>query len=733
MRTLRIATLLCLTAILLAACGQRQDPGTVAPHTIEQANERKAEQYRQVADNAPGNIYFGDLHVHTTFSPDAFITAMPVNGGLGPRPPADACDFARHCAALDFWSINDHAEGISPQRWRETRDIIRACNAVASDLSEPDMVSFLGYEWSQVSHYDRGSHYGHKNVIFRDIDDADVPSRPIAAPREHLGKSPLGALATAFLALRDFDNQAYYRGIPTYYEEIAETPLCAQGVPSNELPEDCHEVAADPATLFAKLRDWGSAHMVIPHGNAWGMNTPPGTTFDKQLNLAQHSPEQQYLFELYSGHGNAEEYRDWRAVAFDSEDRAYCPLPSDNYEPCCWRAGKIILQRCLAAGIEEAECQQRELAARQDFIDAGVSGHLTVPGQRVDDWLNCGQCEDCFNPAMDHRPAVTGQYALAISDFTGEASDPLRFKFGFIGASDNHRAAAGAGYKEYGRIGMTEANGPQNAGMERMLSVDTREPLPYSIPLHEQPDTGLARKRNMERQASFWMTGGLVAVHAPSRHREALWQGLERKQVYATSGDRILLWFDLVDDDARYAMGSELARSANPRFEVTAIGDHEQLPGCPDATQKLLGSDRLASLCLGECYNPSDTRKIIDRIEVVRIRPQSYSGEPVDGLIEDPWLSLPCEPSAQGCRVSFSDESFDAQARDTLYYVRAIQRPSLAVNAGGLRCERDEQGQCIAVDPCYGDFRTPASDDCLAPNAERAWSSPIFVNYTASP
>ena len=49
------------------------------------------------------------------------------------------------------------------------------------------------------------------------------------------------------------------------------------------------------------------------------------------------------------------------------------------------------------------------------------------------------------------------------------------------------------------------------------------------------------------------------------------------------------------------------------------------------------------------------------------------------------------------------------------------------MNAGGLRCRFDESGSCVAVNPCWGDYRTPYGDDCLAPNEERAWSSPIFV------
>jgi hypothetical protein len=50
------------------------------------------------------------------------------------------------------------------------------------------------------------------------------------------------------------------------------------------------------------------------------------------------------------------------------------------------------------------------------------------------------------------------------------------------------------------------------------------------------------------------------------------------------------------------------------------------------------------------------------------------------------------------------------------------------VNAGGLRCEQDSEGNCVKVTPCID---VPDSDDCLAETEERAWSSPIFLEWSA--
>ncbi|MCA9771892.1 MAG: hypothetical protein KC466_05760, partial [Myxococcales bacterium] len=66
------------------------------PRPVRSAGERGGKQ-----------ILFGDLHAHTTISADAAMMGFPIFGGQGFALPMEACQFARNCAGLDFWSIND--------------------------------------------------------------------------------------------------------------------------------------------------------------------------------------------------------------------------------------------------------------------------------------------------------------------------------------------------------------------------------------------------------------------------------------------------------------------------------------------------------------------------------------------------------------------------------------------------------------------------------------------------
>lgn len=718
--------------------GRHEGPGTAIavrlPAAVVAARTQAQARAAQAAGAAQSKqILFGDLHVHTTFSSDAFSMSLPMMQGSGAHPISDACDYARFCSALDFWSINDHAESTTPQHWRETKESIRQCNAIAGrDAQNPDVAVFLGWEWSQMGRTP-AEHYGHKNVIFKGLDDSEVPARPIGAGGVGAdGTRAVFGEITPLTALSDFRHRQRYYDFTQFIGEIRGVPVCPPGVSSRDLPVDCYESAATPHELFTKLDQWGFDTIVMPHGNTWGIYSPPGTSWDKQLAPAMNDPAKQILVEVMSGHGNSEEYRSWQDVAFDNQGKPHCPEPGTNYLPSCWRAGEIIGERCRKAGLDAAECASRAAEARQNYVDAGLRGAATVPGARPEEWLDSGQCKDCFMPAYNYRPGGSAQYALAISNFD-DPEHPQRFHFGLLASSDNHKARPGNGYKEFDQLQTTDNNAPRDERWRHRLRGPQTDPAPRSTAVDLKKLAPAIGRLDAERQASFLTTGGLVAVHANGRSRDAVWDALKRKEVYGTSGDHILLWFNLLNGGPEGAevstpMGSDVRMNQPPRFEVRAVGAFKQKTGCPEYGVSALSPERLQQLCRGECYNPSDQRKRITRIEVVRIRPQITPEEPLTPLIEDKWRTFACEPSATGCAVQFEDPDFVASGRPAVYYARAIEEPSPAVNGGNLRCKYDETGRCLEVHLCAGDYRTKLSDDCLDQVEERAWSSPIFID-----
>jgi len=696
---------------------------------IAQALHASRSGAKSASEPKDKQILFGDLHVHTTNSTDAFLWSLPIYGGEGSHPLADACDYARHCSALDFWSITDHAEASTPKRWEDAKQSIRACNAKSSNGESPDMVSFVGFEWTQVGARPE-EHYGHKNVIFQDLEDAKLAKRPIAS-----GGITVDALRTngkslvpLALAALDFENRQDYYDIRTFLDQASKVPLCAPDVPADELSAECFEIADTPGALVKSLEQQKLDPLIIPHGTSWGMYTPTGTTFDKHLKAANR-PEAMQLMEVMSGHGNSEEYRDWRSVIYDATTGlATCPAPTPNYLPSCWQAGTLIQARCLADGESPEDCQVRAAEARYNAANASVAAHITVPGTPIEDWLDAGQCKDCFLPGFGHRPGNSLQYALAIRNFDDTDKAPTRLNWGVIASSDNHRARPGTGYKDIDRLRNTEAVRLREDLIDRVYPKGEKKSISEPLDQDEVAQRGFGATE-LERQASFWTTGGLAAVHAQGRSREEIFAAMKARETYGTSGARILLWFNTQDGTQ---MGSTTQASKSPVFEVKAVGAHKQKPGCPEDAATALGADRLQKLCANECFNPSEERLKITRIEVVRIRPQTSPEEDVADLIEDKWKVHRCRDTGNGCSFTFTDPEFAKAKRMATYYVRAIQEPTKKINADNLRCTYDDKGNCLSLNICYGDDRTDATDDCLAPVEERAWSSPIYVEHNNS-
>ena len=192
----------------------------------------------------------------------------------------------------------------------------------------------------------------------------------------------------------------------------------------------------------------------------------------------------------------------------------------------------------------------------------------------------------------------------------------------------------------------------------------------------------------------------------------------------------MLLWFNLISENKKVSMGSSIETDTQPEFEVKAMGSFVQKPGCPEDAYIALGEGRVDELCFNECYNPSDDRKFIHRIEVIKVLPQEYADQPIEGRIQDPWYTHYCDPNELGCSFKFIDEDFSTDQKDVSYYVRAIEVPTPQINVKGGVCEFDADGNCVKFKLCTQDWRHPRDiESCSEIDEHLAWSSPIYLDY----
>ena len=144
------------------------------------------------------------------------------------------------------------------------------------------------------------------------------------------------------------------------------------------------------------------------------------------------------------------------------------------------------------------------------------------------------------------------------------------YKFGLIGSSDAHTGLAAMAEDNF--FGKTT---PQEPGPERMMKA-----------FFDNPDTGV--------KVMDWEVGasGYAAVWATENTREAIWDAMERKETYATTGPRMIVRFfggwDFAPGDAEdrlpahtgyskgVPMGGDLGNAPDgkaPTFLVAALKD----------------------------------------------------------------------------------------------------------------------------------------------------------------
>jgi hypothetical protein len=502
-----------LLALMCPVGAFAQDTGSLDAAAAERAFPKRPNYSPYAGRNFPVRPFFGDTHLHTSYSMDAGA----FGARLGPREAylfakgrevtSSSGQPAKLSRPLDFLVVADHSDGMgffplliggdpkvtaNPQgrRWNEmihsgqgaaaAVEIITSFSQgtmsgdllptpgtpayrgawsetikAAEEANEPGrFTAFIGYEWTSNS----GGNNLHRNVIFRDGGDRAGRVEPFTTQK------PLGS-----------DN-----------------------------PEDLWKWMTD-----YEAKTGGSLLAIAHNGNlSNGRMFPIVEAFGKKIDrgYAERRARWERLYEVTQIKGDGE------AHPFLSKNDEFA-----NFER--WDKGNL----------DGSEVKKPEMLEFEYARSALKNGLLLGTKLGV-------------NP----------------------------YKFGLVGSTDSHTGLATADEDNF--FGKTSAMEP--------------EPERLSKVFFKSPKTGVTI---MDWEVS---ASGYAAVWATENTREALFDAMERRETYATTGPRLLVRFfggwDFVPADARsripahagYAkgvpMGGELTTAAPgkaPTFLVAALKD----------------------------------------------------------------------------------------------------------------------------------------------------------------
>jgi hypothetical protein len=157
------------------------------------------------------------------------------------------------------------------------------------------------------------------------------------------------------------------------------------------------------------------------------------------------------------------------------------------------------------------------------------------------------------------------------------------FKVGFIGSTDAHTSLATAAENDYwGKLSTLEPS-------PRRL-----DPAP-----HEGPETTI--------YPWSWVASGYAAVWAHENTREALFEAMRRREVYATTGSRITL---------RFFGGWDFAADHADRPDATRLGYRLGVPMGADLPARGAAADRAPGFLVSALRDPVGAN--LDRIQIVK-------------------------------------------------------------------------------------------------------------------
>jgi hypothetical protein len=621
---------------------------------------------------------FGDLHVHTSYSFDSFVSSQRNDPWAAyryakgeaimlPDPDANQDIRAQIQRPLDFTSVTDHAEFLGPVNLC-TQDSSKlaywfpACIATRSEFFYVQLLA-ANY-WVSLGVTDTSSQKAESFVCT--LGDCDQAHRATwqqiqAAAEDHYDRSS-ECNFTTFVGYEYTDAPDYsnlHRNVIFRNENVTDTAISTYDTGSMNFPD-----------LWRRLREQcvegkeGCDVMSIPHNSnlSRGLMFPDPRNeqeardrrfFEPLVELVQHKAASECRFDRLLGRG----------LATEDELCDFEQVVADNLS-------------MLGTVFGEVQTENAAPVSLDDF------GRRNMVRNVLKDGLALEQASG-FNP----------------------------FKIGFIGSTDTHSATPG---------GAEEDNYVGHLGRR---------------------DSGY---RNVQDHF-FDNPGGLAVVWAEENSRDSIFEGMRRRETYATSGTRPVVRFfageqldeGLCNDpqmiEKAYAngvpMGSDLtAPGESPRFLVSAAKD----PGVPGHPGLDLQRVQVIKGWLDASGNTHE--RVFD-----------VAGSPDNGAGVNPENCAPTGSGHQNLCTVWRDPDYNA-GQHAFYYVRVLENPScrwstLQCQAAGVNpfakdcqaqadaktAELQDQG---AIGDVFGRCcLDPAQEPFYSPTLqERAWTSPIWIN-----
>jgi hypothetical protein len=566
--------------------------------------------------------YFGDLHVHTTYSFDAYVFGTLAT-------PYDAYRYARgeaieHPAGfdvqlrqpLDFYAVTDHAMFLGVMRAAADTSTEFSKWPLAEplhDLNAPDNRGLLslGSRLRAFSTFLSGAVTGVRDGT---IDREQVLDITRAAWRDTIEAADRfndpGRFTTfvgyEYTSSTDERGNLHRNVIFAGSEELPAVPFSRF---HSQNPEGLWDWMDD-------LRGRGIESLAIPH-NSNGSN---GSMFTLE---------------------------DWSGAAFDE---SYVERRIRN-EP--------LVEITQVKGTSETHPL---LSTEDEWADFEIMPYRVATMEPSDP------------PGSYVRDALRRGLALE----SRGVGNP--YEFGFIGASDTHTGATSDDESNFfSKIGLLDSNGtlrgslpiPTGAGWAVRLAAPE---------LH----TEVGGRSYLHSATATYGASGLAGVWAEENTRDALYAAFRRKETFATSGPRIRMRFFagtalteemLTADDgverayaAGVPMGASLAVEPGdgPNFLVWALADPLSAPlqrlqivkGWADASGETFEQVYDVACSEGALVDP-DTHRCPDNGAGVDLSDCSRSGE----------------AGAPALRALWRDPAFDADQR-AFYYARVLENPT---------------------------------------------------------